>query len=289
MLAENALALPSSEAGLTLLEHLHANASKRCARKGFTAPKIMAINRETKEAVYTEVNCKQWDCAACGYRNARKWIARIIRGVKFYGGQWYFMTLTAHATRRGVEKSVKNLRDGWRLMYNRFLRAYGKFHYVKIFEPHKDGTLHLHLLTDLSLPYKTKRIKSKKTGKMQDEYDCRVLKDISAQVGIGYQCNYQPLENAGLAAWYVAKYLGKSIATTDFPKGLRRIQCSHRWQILPKLYDDENIDYVYVTNRTDMLLRAYNLWKFEDVLTFDAIAQADITSDDFHVLLERMN
>lgn len=271
--------------GLTLLEHLHANQSKKCQNIGLNAPTLLVIDRSQKSAVYVQVNCKMWSCVSCGARKASVWIARIINGINFYGGQWFFATITAHRKWRGENKSLINLRRGWRKLYNRLLRKYGKFHYIKIFEHHKDGTLHLHLLTDLVLPYTTKWANSKKTGQRIQIYRCKYLKDASAQCGMGYQCDYQPLENAGLAAWYVAKYLGKSVGVSDFPANLRRIQASQKFKKLPESVTDAALSFVLVRNRTDMLLKAYNLLRTENILVYDAIRQHEINSDHWERVL----
>lgn len=283
--SESVVVLPSREAGLTLLEQLHANTQKKCIRKGHTAPTMLAIDRVKKQAIYVEANCKQWDCPACGARNASQWVARIINGVKFYGGEWFFMTITAHRLKRGQEKSLANLRDGWRKVYNRILRKFGKFHYIKICEAHKDGSLHMHVITDVKLPYKKRTDKKAALGAGKIRYTCRYLKNICAESGIGYQADYQPLENVGLAAWYVAKYLSKSIANADFPKGLRRIQPNQNFPRLPDLRADLGLAWVYVTNKTDMLLKTYNLWVHEDIVSYDAINQRDITTDDWERII----
>ncbi len=280
-MVEKALSVVPALPGLTLLEHLHASVACRCSNIGSNAPTLMVIDRDKKQATFFQADCKMWSCESCGARKASQWIARIIQGIKYYGGQWFFMTITAHQKWRGQERSLENLRQGWRKLYNRFLRRFGKFHYIKIYEHHKDGSLHLHLLTDLLLPYKQTWGKSKKTGKRIMVYKSKYLKDTSAKCGMGYMCDYQPLASAGLAAWYVAKYLGKSIGVADFPANLRRIQASHKFHKLPPIMTDESLSYVRVSNRTDMLLKAYNLLRTEDILTYDAINEKDVTTDDW--------
>jgi hypothetical protein len=226
-----------------------------------------------------------WDCAACGARKASQWIARVIQGIKAYGGQWFFITITAHQKWRGQERSLINLRQGWSKVYDRLRRLEGKFHYVKIFESHKDGSLHLHLLADIVLPHKSSMKKSKNSGNPVRVYRCKLLKDMCAECGLGFQADYQPIESAGLAAWYVAKYLGKSIGNADFPANLRRIQCSHRWMKLPKLYADSELEWSYCSSRTDMLFKSFNLWREFDILTHDATLDRTITSDDWERIL----
>lgn len=281
MSTNSAGSLPSREAGLSLLDHLHAAVAGRCSNIGSNAPTLMVVDRAKKQSIFFQADCKMWSCESCGARKASQWIARIIQGIQYYGGQWFFMTITAHQNWRGEERSLENLRQGWRKLYNRFRRRFGKFHYIKIYEHHKDGSLHLHLLTDLLLPYKQTRRKSKEISKRSLMTRSKYLKDTSAKCGMGYMCDYQPIANAGIAAWYVAKYLGKSIGVADFPSNLRRIQASHKFHKLPPLITDESLSYLLVRNRTDMLLKAYNLLRTEDILTYDAISEKDVTTDDW--------
>ncbi len=280
-MASKSVAVAPTKEGLSLLEHLHANVACKCTNIGGNAPTLLVIDREKKKAVYFQADCKMWSCASCGARKASQWIARIIEAIKHYGGQWYFATITAHKNWRGTERSLINLRQGWRKLYNRLLRRFGRFHYIKIYEHHKDDSLHLHLLTDLALPYKYSWKTSKKTGLLIQVYRCKLLKDLSAQCGMGFKTDYQPLESGGLAAWYVAKYLGKSIDVSDFPVNLRRIQASHKFRKLPPIVTDDALSYVVVRNRTDMLLKAYNLLCTENILIYDAINEKDVTSDDW--------
>lgn len=288
-MAINALSVVPASPGLTLLEQLHANTSKKCERKGGTAPLLMGVNRKDKTAFYVQADCKMWDCKVCGSRKASQWIARIIEGIKDYGGDWYFATITSHEKWRGQDASLKNLRQGWRKLYNRLLRRFGKFHYIKIFEHHADTSLHLHVLTDLTLPYQSSQKVSKKTGQPIDVFRCKLLKDLSRKCGMGYQCDYQPIVSAGLAVWYVVKYLSKSIGNADFPANVRRIQASHKWKKLPKLYASSELVWMYVTSHTDMLLKAYNLWIREGIVVYDMIADKEITTDDFEPVLRGIN
>ena len=275
----------SHEVGLTLLEHLRADVQKKCERIGNNAPLLLGIDRTNKTAIYVQANCKMWDCAGCGARKASQWVARVIQGLKHYGGQWFFMTLTAHRYKRGAKDSLHNLRQGWSRLYDRLRRTYGAFLYIKVFEQHKDKSLHLHLLTDLRMPYRTTRKKDKKSGKVRDSYSCRALKNMCASVGIGYMADYQPLNSVGLSAWYVTKYLLKSVGNSDFPKGVRRIQANIGFPKLPDLRGDNAIDWVYIKSRTDMLLTTWNLYKYEGILTYDETLDKTVNSDDWNSIL----
>ncbi len=283
-LANVALNVPPM-AGLSLLEHLCAKVSDKCEYGGKKPPLLLAIDYPNKKAVYIQARCKMWSCASCGHRNAAQWTARVIQGINHYSGQWYFMTLTAHRYWRGEIRSLINLRQGWTKLYHRFLRMVGKFHYIKIYEHHKDGSLHLHLLTDLKLAYKYSMKQSKKTGQLIKVYRSKVLKDMAAQCGIGYKADYQPLENTGLAAWYLTKYLHKSIGKSDFPRSLRRIQASTGWPKLPEKGGDSLLSWSYIKNRDHMLRQAFYLMTNSRILTYDATLGRDLYLEDFEPIM----
>jgi len=130
-------------------------------------------------------------------------------------------TLTAHEKWREL-LSVKNLRQGWKKLYNRMRRTYGTRHYAKVWERHADTSFHLHGLIDCVI------------GE-------RWLRDNARGCGMGYEVEIHAVDNAGQVAGYIAKYFLKSEFETGlkepFPRGLRRIEVSHLWLKLPDLHE----------------------------------------------------
>ena len=210
--------------GLTFIEQLHAQAVKLCSNP--SVPYMTGINYMSKEAFLLRGSCGLWSCPECGARNGRRWLARIINHMNANKQQnWYFVTLTAHEKWRGKIPSRENLKNGWKKLYNRIRRRYGLISYVKVWEYHKDGSWHLHLLWN------------RKIGK-------RYLKDNARACGMGYQVHSVQSKNAGQAAGYCAKYLIKSFENADqYVKGMRRIEVSRDWAELPEL-TDENLSWV---------------------------------------------
>lgn len=201
------------QVGLSFIEHLNACSENECPYTKHVY--VFGWNHEVKKCFVFRPNCNQWSCEVCSLKNARKWIARVINGVNELGGDWWFLTLTAHAKMRGTELSLKNLRDGFSKLNARMRRKYGTRHYVKVWEMHKDKTLHLHLLVN-------------------GEVDARWLKDSAVACGLGYQVDSRPVDNAGQVAGYIAKYTLKNAAhLDDMPKNLRRIQTSLKFPKLP--------------------------------------------------------
>jgi hypothetical protein len=229
-----------SESGLTFIEQLHAIAVEEC--QTVNRPYLVGVSETDNVAILLRPHCKMWKCKTCAARNARRWIARIINHVnKFEAANWQFITITAHEKWRGMDSSVKNIRQGWKKLYNRLLRRFGQFFYLKVWEAHKDGSMHLHLLVSLKL---------KKT----------FLKKHARQCGMGYQVDVQGMRNAGRAAGYVAKYFLKSEIVGTYPHGLRRIEASRNWTKLPELKAETLLKWFIQQTRDGQINRAQTFY-----------------------------
>jgi len=231
MSGTGALAVKSalSEGGLTFVEQLHAASLQLCPNP--FVPWLSGIDRASGKAILIRGACGLWSCKVCGARNGRRWLARLLNHMnKSKTQRWFFLTITAHEKWRGVDASVRNLRQGWKKLYNRMRRRYGCTEYAKVWEFHEDGSFHLHVLY------------GRKVGK-------RWLKDNSKECGMGYIVDSSASKNPGQCAGYAAKYLLKSFEVADrYPKGLRRIEVSRSWAKLPDL--NENDDYNWVVSQT---------------------------------------
>lgn len=191
-------------------------------------PFIAGVGVEAQIAVLMRPSCKCWSCGACAARNARKWIARVINHINsvdlIHG--WKFCTITAHPSWHVTpEASVKNLRQGWKKLYNRMRYEFGTTSYVKVWESHKSGAFHMHFLMD--------------TPMSQDW-----LSDNSASCGMGWKVDVSPVLNAGMVAGYIAKYFTKSEVIGQYPQNMRRIEVSRDWLKLPDL--SSNIDLMWL-------------------------------------------
>ena len=225
----------SAEGGYTFLEQLQKLSLEPCSNLSKT-PYLTGQNYETKKAVLLHATCRLWSCETCSLRNARVWIARIIEGCNRIDGEWALLTITAHGKWR-KDKSVPNLRQGWKKLVNRI--AYETrgdeypLYYARVWEQHKDGSFHIHVLINKII-------------------STRWAKDASAECGMGNQADWRKVDNAGQAAGYVAKYTLKNASITRggvaWPKGLRRIELSRNWPQLPDIYEKQN--YVWNINST---------------------------------------
>lgn len=219
----------ASSGGLTFIEQLHALSVQLCEHE--KVPYLTAIRNN--RAYLMRGSCKKWACKTCGARNAKRWQARILNHINKSGkATWFFLTVTAHENWRGAIASVKNIRQGWKKLYNRMRRKYGISEFVKVWEFHKDGSFHLHILI------------KRKIGK-------RWLKDNARECGMGYQVDSSASKNAGMVAGYISKYLIKSLDNaTKYTKGIRRIECSRNWEKLPDLGGSSDYEWVVSANRT---------------------------------------
>ena len=142
------------ESGLSFIEQLHAMSVQSCEKPN--RPYLTGASVENEVLLLVKPTCNMWNCKHCAARNTKRWIARIIHGCNRMETKdgWFMFTVTAHRKWRGTEASLKNLRQGWKKLYNRIRRSFGTNHYVKVWEMHKDGSLHLHGMVDAQIPKK---------------------------------------------------------------------------------------------------------------------------------------
>jgi len=222
----------SPRSGLSFIEQLQKLSTETCSKTN--RPFLTGIETTREIAILTRPNCDCWDCPECAARNAKRWIARIVNGVNKMdtANSWQMFTLTAHEKWRSDNSSVKNLRQGWKKLYNRLRYTYGVSNYTKVWEMHEIRGFHLHGLIDSIV-------------------DMRWLKDNARACGMGYQVDIHEVDNAGQVAGYIAKYFLKSEHEREkrqFPRGLRRIECSRSWMKLPEIKHE--IVFAWIMNQT---------------------------------------
>ncbi len=211
---EKKVFVPELERGLTFLEQLTVFASEGRCSNSFV-PYLFNV-APSGLITFARGACKQWSCPECAYRNTRRWIARIIDGINTVGGEWHFATVTAHKWWR-KEKSLINLRTNWHKLRKRMVRLAKKqgveLHYARVWEHHKDGSYHMHIISNAQL-------------------NTRWLRANAAKCGMGFMAHSDEMVNAGQVAGYVAKYMLKQSQDNtlhSFPRGARRIEVSHNW------------------------------------------------------------
>ena len=160
--------------------------------------------------------CKLWGCPSCAETNRKLWAARATFGAGKLvesGAILNFVTLTSHE-KLGPYQTLAVWPEAWKRLHARATYTGGKQPYLMIPEQHKNGRLHMHALA--LWPMTT-----------------RWWKDNARAVGMGYIAEAENVKSAGLAGWYVTKYLTKSLSSMNWPTRFRRIRTSRDWPRLP--------------------------------------------------------
>lgn len=179
-------------------------------------PLIKAVNRASKQVILFHPRCKSWRCPACAAVNAQKAVLRAVNGSEVLIAQGFkidFVTVTSHE-KLDAAASLAVLPLAWNKLNIRIKRAAQTALYFAIPEQHADGRWHLHAMTTAIL--------SKKWWK-----------DNARTCGLGYQSDVQEVKSLGGVAYYVAKYVGKTLQNSNLPANFKRLRHSHSWPELP--------------------------------------------------------
>lgn len=225
--------LPPAESGLVIKEQVSA---RSCETRG--RPYLYSLDIGNKKAMVMRPNCKMWSCPYCAEVNRIQWVYKIKYGIEEYikqGDKFWFVTLTTNRKIRTFEKSLVAWRHGWDKLYKRMKRvAVGDMHYVLLPElAPETGRLHAHMIINQSFGAVYSHTVKHADKPDEDKYKCRWIKDEPAACGLGYMNDIRPVHNAGLAAWYVSKYVGKTLALQDWPEHFRRVRPNIHWPEQP--------------------------------------------------------
>jgi hypothetical protein len=210
-------------------------------------PVLYSVDSDKRTILFFSPDCRTWNCEPCAQRRMRFWRLTIAEGVKQLSSgdakQWQFVTLTSHAKIRGFEASRKLWPKVWKKLHWRFKRDAGKsVHYVMLPERHRDGTLHMHMITDAGL-------------------SLRWYKNNAAQCGGGHMAAVSPVTSPGIAAWYVTKYVTKTITDDAWPLNFNRVRTSRNW---PKI--DKQVEISVFDGKQWLVLKAGGRLLVRDLL-----------------------
>lgn len=196
----------------------------------------VADGDDDTEMLVARLRCGQWDCDFCASKNRAIWRAHIIDTVNRMGGDWLFLTITAHRNAHKAKKTVVNLKRAWKKLYDRLRYKFAgqKVEYVWLYERHvlhvkqrNFSTYHIHAIVRASIAGENVWNARKEYWYHPEMHNW--LKDNAAAVGAGFMCHCAKIQdgNGGLVAAYVTKYMTKDAQNLQgFPKGQRRIQTS---------------------------------------------------------------
>lgn len=182
------------------------------------------------------LRCKSWQCPYCARENRRLWAAHLQRQIPKVSSEWWFITLTAHELKRTPANSLDNIRSNIDRLFKRLRRIYENIEYVRVFEVHKKGAFHAHLVvcglsarlqmhtTKAGVSYFRPTLEPSGKGnwalKTWFSKTCREFQ-------MGYKVDVQKISEIREVVRYVVKYLTKD-AQNFHAKHLRRVQTSQR-------------------------------------------------------------
>jgi len=178
---------------------------------------LIGWDLSTKRALVARAQCDSWKCPECALRMANNWSLRAEMGTRTLinqGDQVDFITITSHEKLQDFETTEKVWRSAWSALYYAVKRKHNSLAYMMIPEQHKSGRMHVHGIWNAGVSQKW-------------------LKDNARKRGLGFQCKVINITHSGGASKYIAKYIGKSLAS-DCPAHFRRVRVSNNWTVVPK-------------------------------------------------------
>lgn len=203
--------------------------------RALTCPNFSLVvwKREAGRIVMSRIRCKMWSCPYCAKINRELWRSHLKKRIGRLGGEWWFITITAAEWYREQAKSLENLRRGLNLLFKRIRRVFGKVDYVRVYELHKKGAFHAHIIiSSLSGRVRYRRARSGlrcfyPTEKRDLEtWSLKTwFKKTSRALKMGYMVDVQKVDGIQKVVNYICKYITKEKQNFDV-RGLRRIQTS---------------------------------------------------------------
>jgi hypothetical protein len=222
--------------------------SKICPRFHNVATTIIEKDGKSKRLLI-RLGCRQWQCPVCYKRNRELWRHHLMQKVSEIGGAWSFWTITmpsfihkASSDEKRAKLSLFRIRDNWDKFMKFMKRKYGKFEYVRVFETHESGCLHIHFLASFHVPDEDYKTAHKGTPK---EYSYSAsMKDVikvSYNFGEMHSVINLPIDDFAKAVGYATKYMTKEddfVAKYLGKTRVRRIQTSRKIGAVPKSKSD---------------------------------------------------
>ena len=195
-----------------------------------TRPIIVGENRLESKAIVYVPRCKMWSCPSCADLNKSFWAIKIYLGIDEYMrsgvDEWSFTTITMRGYHSTFDKCVSAWPKIWSRLSSRIRYRHRGVKYALLPEQHKNGRLHMHMLIGANV---------KK----------RWLKDNAFASGAGFMADSEPLETSKRGAYYVSKYVGKTLGVLQWPPKFRRIRTSQKWPLVELGAGEEEIDLVW--------------------------------------------
>lgn len=204
------------------------------------------IDKQGKQQrLLIRLGCKSWQCPVCYKRNRDLWRHHLMKQVSEIGGSWSFWTITMPShlhkldtAEKRAKFSLLRIRANWDRFMKFLKRKYGKFQYIRVFETHESGCLHIHFLANLHIPpddYRTANVGTRE----EYSYSASLKDTIFLVYNFGKMHSVQNLPDGDFArtVGYVTKYMTKEddFVTKHLSETrVRRIQSSQGIGAVPK-------------------------------------------------------
>lgn len=254
---------------------------------------LIGTKKSTK--ILSRLRCKQWSCEYCAVQNSMQWRGHLLNTISTksesgeFCSQWWFATITASAGNRTSQGSASALQRHWQAIIQLF-RDKSKPHnhkvsYVRVFEAHQDGAIHLHAIINCPVDVRSWETNQKiKSGKNAGKRKKIRFKDyIAKKAGLGFICDIEPIEPyAGyhpiaVTVKYITKYMTKSAQNFELPKHARRIITSRN---LSKKEHPEKSEYTWKLH-SDFDEKSFWYEMRDGVMIYDVQNKKTVTYDDF--------
>lgn len=188
--------------------------------------------------------CNSWNCVRCGCIRAKREYKRIVSGVEQVSQRlpMYFL----HVTCLGGGLTLENAQENYLRWTSKLLDAMRhsakrngqEWAYVQVTERQKRLFPHSHIICSF-VPFDAKERHIRKRSKSGDWVTRLTLRSewLEKQLrlsGLGSQYAMDYVLSPSGAARYVAKYMFKDSALTEWPKNWRRVRYSNTWPKLEK-------------------------------------------------------
>ena len=197
--------------------------------------KVAFAHTAPKEAIFTRLRCKQWDCPACAKLNQAHWRKWLVKRLPEVSSDWWLLTLTANENMRSSTQSMACIRDNLDVFFKRLKRIMGKIEYVRVYEKHPTSeAIHAHVVICGIEPFiqfgcssKLQKMALGTTTRYARDGSWAVktwIKKTARELGMGYIADIKPLTgDVAFVALYITKYVTIKQALLHF-KGLRHVQ-----------------------------------------------------------------
>jgi len=210
-------------------------------------PYLIGWNETVEQFFIFRPDCKCWNCPACAARLQARWKQRAYLGIKSYieaGYDFKFVTLTSHERLYSFSQTMRVWPHACSMLRKRVQYIYQDWYWVMIPEQHKNGRLHVHMISSASLGQ-------------------RWWKDNARACGLGWRAEEAEFKgdasDPARASAYAGKYMAKQMTVNAWPRYFHHIRTS---QHFPELPEPENnpyadIDWVALTPKQIVNWLAY--------------------------------